>query len=410
MKKIIVLTGIFTFLVCIKISAQNIEIPFKNLKILNGSTHAHSIFSYSHGKHLKRDNEFEKGNEEMLIDSLFLSRPNNKKLKENWNSFQGLPEKHYEEAKKAKFDFYFVTDHSMEVPFFPNSSNSAAWAIARKQAENASSKDFTAFMGVEHSENDSSNGRGHFNVIGSSAYINAIRPEIDIPYFYNWLKENPKNLKTGNPVVVTFNHPDKKQYNNWAYRDEEITKIITLLEIINNRKSKYEGFINALDKGWKVSPVAGLDNHNFTDISKAQARTFVLVENNTPKDILTAMRKRRTYASFDKNLECRYSVNDSIMGSNIPESDTYNLKNFINDPDTNEESDKITKIDIITGKGKIIKSINTKDLKHKNYLNISVKNQELENYLFIQIWDNSKTIDSEIHEPVAWLAPVWISK
>ena len=51
-----------------------------------------------------------------------------------------------------------------------------------------------------------------------------------------------------------------------------------------------------------------------------------------------------------------------------------------------------------------------KDLKHKNHLNISVKNQELENYLFIQVWDNSKIKDSKIQEPVAWLAPVWISK
>jgi len=407
MKKIIVLIGVFIYSFCPEIMAQNNEIPFKNLKILNGNTHAHSIYSYSHGNHLKRDANFVKGDKVLFIDSLFISRPKNKHLKQNWDAFQALPEKHYKEAKAAKYDFYCVTDHSQEEAFFPNSTNNTAWAVATKQAEVASNSEFTAFMGVEHSENDSNNGRGHFNVIGSSTYINAIRPGIDIPYFYNWLKENPKNLKTGNPVVVIFNHPDKKQFNNWAYRDDEITKIITLLEIINNRKSKYEGFISALDKGWKVSPVAGIDNHNYTEISKAQTRTFVLAENNTPKSILTAMRKRRTYAAFDKNLECRYSVNDSIMGSIIPQSDTYNLKIYINDPDTHDKSDKISKIDIITANGVVIKTIETKKAKHKNYYNISIEDKDIDSYFFIQVWDNSKSKDKE---PVAWLAPVWISK
>ncbi|XMO85849.1 hypothetical protein AAFN75_13750 [Algibacter sp. AS12] len=410
MKKSKFLIYIFIALLGFGSFAQTYEVPFQNLKILNGNTHAHSIFSYSHGSHLKKSANFIKGDKVMFTDSLFVSRPKNKELKENWDLFQGLPEKHYEEAKNANFNFYCVTDHSQEEAFFPDSKNNTAWAVAQKQAEMASNSDFTAFMGVEHSENDSNNGRGHFNVIGSSTYINAIRPGIDIPYFYNWLKENPKNLKTGNPVVVTFNHPDKKQFNNWAYRDDEITEIITLLEIINSKKSKYEGFVNALDKGWKVSPVAGIDNHNYTEISKAESRTFVLAENNSPKAILNAMRKRRTYATYDKNLECRYSVNDSIMGSSIPKSETYNLQLYINDPDIDDKTDKISKIDIITREGKIIKSIEPKSLKHENYFNVSIENKDIDTYFFVQVWDNTKTKKVEISKPVAWLAPIWILK
>ncbi|KAA5824788.1 hypothetical protein FPF71_08895 [Algibacter amylolyticus] len=407
MKKMKALFCIFLYLHCCSIIGQVQEIPFKNLKAFNGNTHAHSILSYSHGGHLKRSSGFVKGDKVLFTDSLFLSRPKNKELKENWDLFQGLPEKHYEEAIKANYDFYCVTDHSQEEAFFPNATNNSSWAIAKKQAEIASKNNFSAFMGVEHSENDSNNGRGHYNVIGSSSYINAIRPGIDIPYFYNWLKENPKNLTTGNPVVVTFNHPNKDQFNNWAYRDDEITELITLLEIINNKKPKYDGFINALDKGWKVSPVAGIDNHNYTEIPEAQSRTFVLAENNSPRDILTAMRKRRTYASFDKNLECRYSVNDSVMGSTIKQSNLYNLKIYINDPDINDNSDKISQIDLVTHHGKVIKSIKSENLKHKNYWNISVKNKEIDSYLFIQVWDNPNPSNNNV-SPVSWLAPVWI--
>ncbi|WP_147676720.1 CehA/McbA family metallohydrolase domain-containing protein [Algibacter pacificus] len=409
MKKAYIINSIFLYSFCCLI-AQNKEIPFKNLKILKGSTHAHSILSYSHGAHLKPTANFKKGDKVMFTDSLFLSRPKNKEIKHNWQAFQGLPEKHYKEAKKANYDFYCVTDHSQEEAFFPNSINNTAWAVAKKQAEMASNNNFTAFMGVEHSENDSNNGRGHFNVIGAPSYINALRPGVDLPYFYNWLKENPINLKTGHPVVVIFNHPNKEQFNNWDYRDDEITKIITLLEIINNRKSKFEGYINALDHGWKVAPVAGIDNHNYTEISEAQVRTFVLAENNSSKGILNAMRKRRTYAAFDKNLECRYSVNDSIMGSSIPQTKTYKLKLYINDPDTDDDSDRISKIDIITRRGKVIKSVEAKNIKHENYFNITLKNKDIDTYFFVQVWDNTKIKNNETASAVAWLAPVWILK
>lgn len=392
--------------------SQTEDIPFKRLKTLAGNTHAHTILTYSHGNHLQKKEGFAKGDKILFIDSLYVSRPQNTILKEDWQLFQGLPEKHYEEAKNAGLDFYCVTDHSQEEAFSPTYENNTAWTVAQKQAEIASDENFTAFMGVEHSENNSDNGRGHFNVIGPSSYINAIKPGIDIPYFYNWLKQHPKNEKTGNPVVVTFNHPAKDQYNDWAYRDDGITDIITLLEVINGKKSHYPGFWGALEKGWKVSPVAGFDNHNYTTIKEFDSRTFVLVENNTPKDILEAMRKRRTYASFDRNLECRYSVNDSLMGATIPKARRYDLEVYVNDPDTTDLPDRIVKIDIVGSGNKILKSYRPKNPRHEVFWEVSLKRDEVENYFFVRVWDDrSEAADSsEPSEPVAWLAPVWISE
>ena len=391
--------------------AQDYELPFKNLKTFNGNTHAHTFFTYSHGAHLKRDKDFSKtkGDKMLSVDSLFLNRPNKFHLKEDWESYQGLPSKHYEEAKKAGYDFYFVTDHSQEEAFFPDEKNNTAWALATKQAKNATGENFTALMGVEHSENDSYETRVHLNVIGPSSYINGLRPGVDIPFFYNWLKKNPVNKHTGYPVVVQLNHPVKNQFNDFVYRDDDITEFITILEVINGKKNHYEGFVEALDNGWKVSPSAGLDNHNYTSIATAQSRTFILAEKNTPKDLLIAMRKRRTYASWDKNLECRYTANDSLMGSTIDESKIYKLDIYISDPDIADESDKISKIDLVTGKGKVIRTIKPKELKHNNHWSISLKKKEVDSYFFIRVWDNS-TNDQENAQPVAWLAPIWIKQ
>lgn len=396
---------------CTMAFAQEDELPFKNLKTFAGNTHAHTILTYSHGSHLNRTKDFSKANGDKMLytDSLYLSRPNKAILKKDWESFQGLPEKHYQEAKKSGYDFYFVTDHSQEEAFFPDKHNNTAWALATKQSETATGENFSAIMGVEHSENDSYNTRVHLNVIGPSSYVNALRPGVDLPYFYNWLNENSVNEHTGNPIVVQLNHPVKNQFNDFVYRDENMSDIITLIEVINGNKNHYTGFVEALDNGWKVSPTAGHDNHTFNTISTEQSRTFILAEKNTPKDLLSAMRKRRTYASWDKNLECRYTVNDSLMGSTIIESKTYALNIYINDPDTADETDRISKIEVITAKGKIVRSIEPNSLKHKNYWNISLRKKEVNNYLFIRVWDNAMD-DTELPEPCAWLSPVWMGK
>src|SRR5579884_3725761 len=96
-----------------------------------------------------------------------------------------------------------------------------------------------------------------------------------------------------------------------------------MLEVINsNNKIHYQGFLNALDKGWKVSPVCGNDNHGLTGIGKNTSRTFVLAKSKTKVAILEAMKNRRTYASLDGNLQCRYTVNGAIMGSTLNHPDT----------------------------------------------------------------------------------------
>ena len=57
-----------------------------------------------------------------------------------------------------------------------------------------------------------------------------------------------------------------------------------------------------LNKGWKVAPVCGNDNHGLTGIKQHSSRTFVLATNKTKVAILDAMKNRRMYASLEQNI------------------------------------------------------------------------------------------------------------
>ena len=208
-------------------------------------------------------------------------------LKPDWKKYQGPPAAHYALAKSKGYDFYVTTDHSQEVPFQPPSRTNATWVAAQREAAEATDGDFVAIAGYEHSENNGPNGTGHLNVINSSEYLNALAPGVDLPCLYKWLKTVPPNGE--GPVVASFNHPGARGYNNWAYCDPQVADILTLLEVINsNNKIHYEAFVNALDKGWKVSPVCGNDNHGFWAIAHHTSRTFVLATARTKAAILDA--------------------------------------------------------------------------------------------------------------------------
>jgi hypothetical protein len=263
--------------------------------------------------------------------------------------------------------------------------------------------------GYEHSENDGPGGKGHLNVINSAEYVNALAPGMTLPKFYQWLQKVPG--VDGHPVVAVFNHPSVHQYNDWADRDDAVTDIITMLEVINSNKAKhYDGFIAALDKGWKVSPVCGNDNHGFTGIPRHAARTFVLATSRTNAAILDAMKHRRTYAALDQNIQCRYTVNDAIMGSTLNRPDTLAFRIAISDPDTSDPKDKITKIDLVTDGGVVVETHEPTPA-HAVTWSPTIRNST-NKYYFVRVWSASggDTPEAKPDQPVAWLAPVWTGR
>jgi hypothetical protein len=378
--------------------------------IYAGSTHAHSEYTWSHGEQFEAAKGSKgAGEESRMVIKDGVSYPPSKPPRADWKERQGPPSAHYARAKASGYDFYAMTDHSQEVAFHPTSASNPAWLASKKQAAEATDEKFVALAGHEYSENNGPGGTGHINVLNSSEYLNALEPGIDLPYFYKWLKTASPN--GDGPVVASFNHPSAQGYNNWDYRDDEVTEIITLLEVINsNNKLHYQAFVAALDKGWKVSPVCGNDNHGFWGITRHASRTFVLATSKTKAAILEAMKNRRTYASLDGNLQCRYTVNGAIMGSTFNRPGVFKFEISVGDPDTDKPGDKITKIDIVKDGGAVVQTYSPTP-SHSVTWSPTIEDAASK-YFFVRVWHagGGDVADGDPAQPIAWLAPVWTGR
>jgi hypothetical protein len=402
--------------------------------IYAGNTHSHTSYTWSHGEQWEQNNckgvpvyapdkkfpevktwsaeaNEARGNCPAMIIMGSSQYPGPySDLKPDWEKVQGPPSEHFKLAKQAGYEFYAVTDHSQEAALQPPSATNPIWMKTKQQAVEATTPDFVAIAGYEHSENDGPNGVGHLTVLNSDSYLNALDPGVDLPYLYKWLKTAKAN--GSGPVVAGFNHPGPKQYNDWAYRDPEITDIITMLEVINsNTHIHEEGFINALDKGWKVSPVSGNDNHGLTGIPKDTSRTFVLAASRTKVAILDAMKHRRTYAALDTNIQCRYTVNGKIMGSTLDHPASFAFDIEISDPDTDNSGDRITKIDIVKDHGEVVQTY-TPDVPGYKVSWMPTINDTTSKYFFVRVWNagGGDARGGNPAKPVAWLAPVWTGR
>jgi hypothetical protein len=331
------------------------------------------------------------------------------KLKPDWQKLQGSPADHFALAKANGYDFYAVTDHSQEAGLQSLGPDNPGWDKLKQAAANATDHNYVALPGFEFSENNGQ-AKGHLNVINSAGILNALAAGVDIPYFYRWLATAPAN--SSGPVVASFNHPDAHQYNDWAYRDPQVTDVLTMLEVINsNNKIHYEAFINALDKGWKVSPVCGNDNHGLGGITKHTSRTFVLAKAKDRASILEAMKNRRTYASLDGNLQCRYTVNGRIMGSTLDHPSSLQFNISISDPDKENPKDKITKVDIVTNGGVVVETYTPSAPEDSVQWNPLIHDTK-GTYFFVRVWNSGggDAAGADPAKPVAWLAPVWTGR
>ena len=298
-------------------------------------------------------------------------------------------ENHFRLAKENGYDFYCITDHS-QYPCYTQE----AWKLIGSAAKNYTDDTFVAIRGYEHSENDGPDGKGHMNVYASDTFLNALGDGVSIEYFHNWLA-NEANEGT----FAGFNHPQKDAYNDFTCYNDKAYEKIRVIELINGSRPKfYNSYLNALSKGWKVSPVAGCDNHSYEGISKWGCRTGLLVTELTHEGVLDAMRERRTYASFDRNMEIRYTVNGSIMGSEISPSRTYEFVIDIADPDMDQN---ITRVEIVGGNGNVVAFKESSS----NEFTWTTKIKGSEPYYYVLVY-TSKVTD----HPTAYVAPVWIKE
>lgn len=298
-------------------------------------------------------------------------------------------EKHYQLAKSNGYDFYCVTDHSQYDSYTPQ-----AWEHIQAAADAATDATFVAIRGYEHSENNGPGAKGHQNVYNSSGYLNALDEGIDMAYFHNWLAE-----AANAGVIVSMNHPGKEQYAGFACYNEQARSHVSLIELINGTDDYHESFLAALSKGWKVSPVAGCDNHATKPIATWQPRTGIAAKELTREALFEAMAAGRTYATYDKNLKLIYYVDNCAMGSRIrTSSDKLTFDIEVSDPDTSDASNRIVRIEII-GEGNRVVATETGS-SHRIVWKVQVPRGQ--RYYYLKVYNASSEV------PIAYAAPVWL--
>jgi hypothetical protein len=397
----VTLVGLPVFLTNPAAADTHANLPAPEYHIYAGNTHSHTANTWSHGEQYAKAEPDASGSKKKAR--------NRKVPRPDWRKFQGPPSAHFALAKANGYDFYITTDHSQEETFQPPNPNNPAWVAAKRDAAAATDRSFVAIAGFEHSENNGPKGTGHINVINSSEYLNALSPGIDLPYLYQWLNTAPPN--GDGPVVASFNHPGPHGYNDWAYRNPQVTDVLTLLEVINsNNKIHYPAYVSALDKGWKVSPVCGNDNHGFWGIPHHTSRTFVLATAKTKAAILDAMKHRRTYASLDTNLQCRYTVNGAVMGSTLNRPDVFHFDISISDSDCDKPKNKIIKVDIVKDRGVVVQTYNPEPAYAIRWS--PTIDDSTSKYFFVRVWNagGGDAKEAKPANPVAWLAPVWTGR
>ena len=311
------------------------------------------------------------------------------------NAKPNVPADHFELAKETGHDFYAVTDHALKkYPDFTSES----YEDTKRQADLFTDETFVGIAGFEFSENDGPDGRGHMNAYNTTSYLDATGPNVGIETFYDWLAKEQRST-----VVASFNHPKAGSYNNFAYLTPKRRELVTMFEVVNGGRANYKTFLAALNRGWRVAPIAATDTHGLWRIPRHFYRTGVLAPELTREEILKAMRERRIYATFDQNLRLTMWAGDKIMGS-VLEGKGVEMLQFkieVTDPDESNADDRITRMELVGKDGAVLAGQDFDD-HHVTWAPSAAADQP---YYFVLVYAADKT-----DGPTAYSAPVWLEK
>jgi len=229
----------------------------------------------------------------------------------------GTPDAAYNYARNTgKLDFFSLADHS-------NSITETEWASMKTAADKYNSEGvFTALCGFEWTENV----LGHVAVINSENYITTASPTNTFAGLCNWLNNNE--------CVAFFNHPGRnnstgKEFDHFA---SIATDKIVGMELWNKtdrfpvyyytdgyypndgNKSWYD---EAIERGWKIGASGSEENHSGTWGTASNSKLAVLAPANNRVEIYNALKARRFFTTYDKNMGLSFKIGGNEMGSVI---------------------------------------------------------------------------------------------
>lgn len=281
------------------------------------------------------------------------------------------PDDAYKFVKQhTDLDFYAVTEHELTFEISTGNdylteyqdSYSEDYRLLHEQSdEHNIDHEFVALPGVEVTWYDKAGHMNLFNTawfprthaIGGSgnSWVEGGNLMYNLPTVYARLAQDSQ-------AIAQFNHPSKSRHGNFfdfKHYTKEVDKNITLFEYrySSNYPNIFDYFVQALDKGWHVSPAYSGDEHDGNWGNVGPYATGMWAEQLTRESIYDAMRNRRTYTSADRNFELAFSANGQMMGA-ILSADTKEIKIHIDlyDPDLH---DRIETVVIYTNEKEMIK-------------------------------------------------------
>lgn len=287
-------------------------------------------------------------------------------------------------AIKNNLDFIIITDHNSYLQ-----SAVSKWSNLLKTINKSNKKasNFIAIHGFEvHSK------WGHFNIINSPNYFLGT-----ISNIYSLLLWCLKDENT----VISLNHPNSEAlsipYSSVA--NSCITNLEVGNGIFDKKYTKHDKtYYEMLDLGWQLSAINGQDNHKL-NIGREENVTCIISNSFSTESIIEAFKKHRTFSTESKSLKLYFTINDTFMGSTLNLTKNNDILSFY--IYAYDSLRKISKIQIISSKAKIVKEINNLDLHTIRFMH--EKNNDID-----EKWYIVKVIFVDKREGIS--SPIFIRK
>jgi hypothetical protein len=280
-----------------------------------------------------------------------------------------LPVDAYRHARDvAKIDFFAVTDHDVQLTF-----DEYADMIHQADAFDKPGS-FAALYGVEWTTE-----------IGHICYYMSDRFRIstDLESAYREFAE----LR----LMAHFNHPAIGDFNHGRYAPMAAGSMYAA-EVRNPKEEA--SYIQLLNAGWRVGAEGSQDKHDAT-WGEGPHWTVALAKELTRRGILEALRARRIYSTWDRNMRLEFVVDGEDMGAEIARpAGKLPCVVDVRDPDAGE---RVTRIDLIED-GRQVASASPNAAAYHWATRVALGRGR--HYVFVRV--------TEADGNVAWSSPVWV--
>jgi hypothetical protein len=236
---------------------------------------------------------------------------------------QGTPQEAYLYARDtAQIDILALTDHTS---YLTQGNYQYTRAVADSFTESG------RFIAIAGQEFGNLSAFGHFSMFEAENLCPV--SVYDLVSTYEWVANNK--------VQTQFNHPRLGDFDDFTY-SRNGDKYVSAIEVVNSSGlyTPYyeERYIDALNQGWYIAPVANQDNHhkhwgNATTSLGQIPLTAICADSLTKDAILEAIGKGRIYAceikpATDKILLKDFSIGDKFMGEIYRSTDKHLIINL----------------------------------------------------------------------------------